>query len=261
MYFQGPVLLKREITGQHKNFRNYAVAHKNENEGEGMRALRAFVLSIVFIISMLLTGCGGGGSSATASTPTTSGTNVYFPASVGFTWTYNVTSPSANPYTVIETVNQVSASGFSTTEQASNGTLNETINYSYTNSTLEISSYIENSTSLTYTYTPAAIVLPADMTVGSSASTTSSLLSNNVTNSSILRNITIDDDETITVPAGIFTARKATLTINTTPVSGQPSQMIYNYWYVDNIGKVKTEFYNANSPTQITTWEMASYSL
>lgn len=243
------------------------------------RSRFVWVLMVSVIITLFGCGSGGGGGSNSAGGDNNSAegnitSHPYYPAVVGYSWTYDVTPSTGTPYTSVVTIISSNNSGFSTKSQNSNTT---TYGYGQTD-------YIYDGTTLKYTnsfsynadeslagkseYTPAALVLPssmADNTTESTVSTVKTTSGTTVKTSSVTRSITVNGEESVTTSAGTFTATKMTLTSSTTSSSGTitytTSQTI-TYWYVKDIGRVKfVSTVTSGGTTTTTTTELKSYSL
>jgi hypothetical protein len=71
----------------------------------------------------------------------------------------------------------------------------------------------------------------------------------------------VNGEESVTTPAGTFTAMKLTLTIITTPSAGTTTVQTITHWYVKNIGRVKYVTTTTSGGTTTTTTQvLRSYS-
>lgn len=117
----------------------------------------------------------------------------------------------------------------------------------------------DGSVTSTMDWAPGYVLLSANATPGSSETTVSTItevpsLSEPVTYEST-RVVTVDGLETVTVPAGTFTALKTTAHITDT-LGGD----VYNVgWWVSGVGRVKIVNYEAGSPADATTYVLTGY--
>jgi hypothetical protein len=223
----------------------------------------------LFVVVMIgVTGCGGSGGSDGGSGGTTA-SGSYFPSIVGYSWTYDITPSTGTPYSSVSTVTSSSTSGFSVKSQNSNTTSYGQTDYNYDGTALKYSyNYsfnTDDSLSSITEYTPAALVLPSNMAVNTTESTTSTYSTASITgvaySASLTRSITVNGEESVTTPAGTFTGTKITLNITTTPASGTATVQTITYWYVKNIGRVKSVSTNTTgTATYTTTSVLRSYS-
>jgi hypothetical protein len=199
----------------------------------------------VLVSLAIAVGCGGGGG-ATAG---------YFPMNLGATWSYAVTPTAGTAATETMQNTAGSSSTLTKTHTPSNGP-------TYTNSFLVDSSGVFV-TGTTYpasqtTFSPPCLLLPSNTTPGFSTSTTSIETLQGSTNATYTATcaVTIDGVETVTVPAGTFSALKFTRLLTINGVS------TYNVrWHAPGVGAVKIVNYPQATPTATTTWALTSYSI
>ncbi len=213
-------------------------------------------------VAVSLAACGGGGAGGAA--------DRYFPTSAGATWTYDVAQGStpSSSQTMINLDGSATSSTRKTTTVASGN---------YTLSSFDIASgavvltesvahNADDSLVSTTTYSPGTLLVPHDMTVGATASSTSTMAlqsatATTATTYTVERTITVDGVETVTVPAGTFSAVKFTATIVTTPSTGTATQTTMVRWHAAGVGMVKEILYPATSPTATTTWTLSSFHI
>jgi hypothetical protein len=222
------------------------------------------VLALLGLAGIVLIGCGGGGDGGGGSTLASS----YTPHSVGSMWTYIVTLSSGGSYTQTKTIPQSTASDWIVKYEYSNSSMYDLQAVNDTNGeVMSVDAYYNNaddSLAYTYIYSPPMLLVPSDMTPGAaafSASTWTYSSGGSSSTGTITRSISVDSIESVTVPAGTFTAVKISTTITRTPSSGSPSQTMETRWYAQNIGWVKIISYPATSPSDTTTRELASFSV
>ena len=226
--------------------------------------------SVMFAFGLAACGSSGGSSAPapTNNTPVNS-TNWNSPHGVGSTWTYASSVSSGNSYTLTKIVTQSTSSSYEMKFFASNSTVYDlqTIRDDGNGLTMSEDDYYnkaDNSLAYTMTYTPSMLIRPPDMTQGASASSTStrSYLQNGVTSTgTYVRSIIVNGVESVTVPAGTFSAVKITTDVTFTPSAGTPTGSTDIRWYVLDIGWVKRITYLAASPANTKTDELASYSV
>ncbi len=104
-----------------------------------------------------------------------------------------------------------------------------------------------------FAYSPPALLLPPDIFPGATASRTSTVSPGVATQT---RNLTVNGVESVTVPAGTFSALKVTTLI---AFSNAPSS-VFIAWYAPGVGRVKSLTYAVATPSATTTSELAAYS-
>ncbi len=217
----------------------------------------------VLALSGLLFACSGGGGGE-GSTPASR----YTPHSAGSTWTYIVTLSSGGSYTQTKTIPQSTANDWTVKYEYSNSSMYDLQSVNDTNGeAMSADAYYnnaDNSPAYTYAYSPPMLLVPSDMTPGNTLSSTSTWTYSSGGSSStgtIIRSISVDSIESVTVPAGTFTAVKISTTIARNPSSGSQVIIMETRWYVQGIGWVKIISYPAVTPTDTTTGELVSFSL
>lgn len=105
------------------------------------------------------------------------------------------------------------------------------------------------------TFSPPALLVPGDTTAGATASSTSTVTSG-ATTFWQTRSVTVDGVESVTVPAGTFTALKTTSYI--TQSNAAPTYGVN--WWATGIGSVKSVTYPAANPGATTTQELTFYT-
>jgi hypothetical protein len=104
------------------------------------------------------------------------------------------------------------------------------------------------------TFSPPELILPGNAAPGSTASSTSTkMLAGSP--STITRDVTVNDMESVTVPAGTFTALKVTTVISDSIVTAGPYD--YMAWWAPGVGRVKIVI----GLTPTLTWELTSYTI
>ncbi len=228
--------------------------------------MRRFIALVILICALSgpLFACGGGGGGGEGSTPA----STYTPHSAGSTWTYIVTLSSGGSYTQTKTIPQSTASDWIVKYEYSNSSMYDLQSVNDTNGeAMSVDAYynnVDNSLAYSYTYSPPMLLVPSDMTPGTAALSTSTWTYSSGGSSStgtITRSISVDAIESVTVPAGTFTAVKITTTITRTPSSGSPGQTMETRWYAQDIGWVKIMSYPTATPTDTTTRELASFNV
>ena len=194
----------------------------------------------------------------------------YYPAVVGYSWTYDVTPSVGAPYTTTTMVISSNSSSFSVKSQSSNSTFYTQTDYIYDGTALK------NATGYTYDaagtlsgkieYTPATLVLPLNMTINTTESTESATQTTSSTGATVMtsvqrRFITVNGEESVTTPAGTFAAMKITITSVDTPLTGNTTLQTVIFWYVKNLGRVKiVATITSGTTTTTTTTVLRSYS-
>jgi hypothetical protein len=107
----------------------------------------------------------------------------------------------------------------------------------------------------TTSYSPPGLIFPADTTPGATASSTSTASSGGAT-FTVTRALTVNGIESVTVPAGTFSALKVTTYI--TQSNAAPAYFVA--WWAPGVGRVKSIIYPAATPTSTTTWTLTGYS-
>jgi len=213
-------------------------------------------------VAVSLAACGGAGPGG--------GTDRYYPTTVGATWTYDVAQSGAATYS--QTMLDLDASATSATRKTTTGTAGSYTVSSYdlrsgeVDLTESVSHNADGSLVSTITYSPGTLLVPPGMTAGATASSTSIMTvqgatATTATTSTVERAITIDGVETVTVPAGTFSAVKFTATIVTTPSAGTPTQTTMVRWHAAGVGMVKEIIYPSTSPSATTTWTLSSFHI
>jgi hypothetical protein len=189
---------------------------------------------------------------------------------VGYSKTYDVTPSNGTAYTVITTVISSNSSGYSIKSQNSNGTTYGITDYIYDGTALMIVtsySYNADGTLLQkYEYTPALLTLPSSMAKNTTESAESATIATSGTGATVMtsvqtRFIRVNGEESVTTPAGTFTAMKTTQAIITTPSTGTATVQTTTAWNVKNIGNVKSVSSYTSGGTIITTTQvLRSYS-
>lgn len=222
------------------------------------------------------TASGGGGAT---------GSSAYFPTTVGNTWTYDSSDTSGYLGSQTMTVSKVNGSTFtlvgtvSSTSAGSTYTTNLTHNVSIINGAYYTTSGSSNTSTSGYTsiaditYTPGYMILPGQMSPGATApwSTTGTQIMTTGTGTAISSSLsytgsyTVVGTESVTVPAGTWTALKITqmdtMTI-TTLGNTSTNTTNYTYWYVNGVGWVKsTSSYTSNGTTYTSTTVLKSYNV
>jgi hypothetical protein len=194
----------------------------------------------------------------------------YYPSVVGYSWTYDVTPSNGTPYTGVTTVISSNSSGFSVKSQSSASATYGQTDYIYDGTALKYTTSYNYNADGTLSgkteNTPAALVLPSSMANNATESTACVTTATSGTGDTVMtslqtRFITVNGEESVTTPAGTFTAIKITLTITTTPSTGTATVQTITYWYVKNIGRVKyVSSYTSGDLTITTTNVLRSYS-
>jgi hypothetical protein len=215
--------------------------------------------------------CGG---LLSCSSGTSGGEAPYFPTAKGTAWTFKLTVaptpsvPAGSSDSVSMQIEQGSSASVTVRSSHSNSPT------SYGVQTFEIGDTgIAESSSLVYSamndtltggssFSPPELILPSATSPGSTASSTSTdTLEGNgggLTPFTVTRDIVVNAVESVTVPAGTFSALKVTTHItSTSPISPDA----YNVqWYAAGVGHVKIVNYATATPAQTTTWELTSHS-
>ncbi len=209
-------------------------------------------------ISLTRSNSGGGGD--------TGGSNQYFPAVAGYSGIYDVTSSTSAPSTLVTTVISSNSSGFSVKSQTIGSTTYRQTDFVFDGTALKNANGYTFSADGTQIgkaeFTPAGLILPSGMasnTIESTVSAVKYISSTGATNmtSVLTRSITANGEESITTPAGTFTAVKITLALTETFSTGAETVETTTYWYVKNIGRVKyvtTSTSGGVTTTTTTVW-------
>lgn len=179
------------------------------------------------------------------------------PIAVGDSLTYRVTNSMVAAYSETLVVTQSSASGF--TRKATNDM--DSAYYVDTGAIVnggeyDVSTilYAASGTVQASTFSPPLLILPGNVTAGSTASSTSTQNLAGFTTTET-RDVTVNGMESVTVPAGTFTALKVTTIISDSRIVTGP----YDYvaWWAPGVGRVKIVIDLAAT----TTWELTSYTI
>jgi hypothetical protein len=202
------------------------------------------------IVAVGAAGCGG-----------SEGAEKYFPMKIGATWNYAVTPASGVPYTDVKQNTASSPPTLTQTYTPSSGTPSTS---SYEMDANGISITGVTSTALQSSYAPPCLLLPSNTTPGfstSSTSTKTTVQGSTNTTYTVAVAVTIDGLESVTVPAGTFSALKVTRAMTTTTAGTGTVSTSYNIqWYAPGIGSVKTVNEDSLQAVQ-QTWEVTSYNI
>jgi hypothetical protein len=210
------------------------------------------------IVALGAAGCDGGSG----------GAEKYFPMKIGATWNYAVTPASGVPYTYVKQKLASSPPTLTQTYTSSNGT-SSTDSYEMDANGISITggtSTASNggtSTASQFSYAPPCLILPSNTTPGFSTSSTSTETVQRSTNTTytVAVAVTIDGLESVTVPAGTFSALKVTRAItSTSALTGSVSNSFNVQWRAPGIGSVKTVDEDSLQ-TVLVTWELTSYNI
>jgi hypothetical protein len=199
----------------------------------------------------------------------------YFPTGTGTTWNFAVTvapttsAPSGSSYSVSRQITQgspttVTMKSLSDTATATTYSVQE---YEITDTGVVASSsntYNVMNDAFTYgfLYLPPELLLPSNIGPGSTASSTSTVTPQGATSVqpyALTRDIVVNGIESVTVPAGTFSALKVTTHITGGPANAQIDS--YNvHWYAPGLGDVKIVTYPTATPTATTTSELTAHS-
>ena len=200
------------------------------------------------IVAVGAAGCGG-----------SEGAEKYFPMKIGATWNYAVTPASGVPYTDVKQNTASSPPPLTQTYTPSSGTPSTS---SYEMDANGISITGVTSTALQSSYAPPCLLLPSNTTPGfstSSTSTKTTVQGSTNTTYTVAVAVTIDGLESVTVPAGTFSALKVTRAItSTSALTGSVSNSFNVQWRAPGIGSVKTVDEDSLQAVQ-QTWELTSY--
>jgi hypothetical protein len=203
------------------------------------------------IVAVGAAGCGGGSE----------GAEKYFPMKIGATWNYAVTPASGVPYTDVKQNTASSPPTLTQTYTPSSGTPSTS---SYEMDANGISITGVTSTALQSSYAPPCLLLPSNTTPGfstSSTSTKTTVQGSTNTTYTVAVAVSIDGLESVTVPAGTFSALKVTRAMTTTTAGTGTVSTSYNIqWYAPGIGSVKTVNEDSLQAVQ-QTWEVTSYNI
>jgi hypothetical protein len=208
------------------------------------------------------------------SSSTSGGEAPYFPTATGTGWTFTVTvAPTASaPAGSSHSVSMHIEQGSSASVTVRSGYSNQPTFYEL--QTFEIGDTgIVESSSLWYSavndtvtggssYSPPQLILPSATSPGSTASSTTTDTpegkGGGLNPYTLTRDIVVNGVESVTVPAGTFSALKVTTHITaTSPTSADA----YNVqWYGAGVGHVKIVNYATATPAETTTWELTSHS-
>ena len=104
----------------------------------------------------------------------------------------------------------------------------------------------------TYAFAPPAVIFPASTTTGYTETTVSTMTG--VAPGTYTRTVTVGAVESVTVPAGTFSALKITAHL--------VESDYYNVtWWVLGVGRVKIVNYPGLSPASTQTWSMSAYGV
>jgi len=211
------------------------------------------------IVALGAAGCDGGSG----------GAEKYFPMKIGATWNYAVTPASGVPYTDVKQNTASSPSTLTQTYTASIGA-SSTASYAMDANGISITggtSTVSNggtSTASQFSYAPPCLLLPSNTTPGfstSSTSTKTTVQGSTNTTYTVAVAVTIDGLESVTVPAGTFSALKVTMAITSTnALTGSVSNSFNVQWRAPGIGSVKTVDEDSLQAVQ-QTWELTSCNI
>lgn len=210
--------------------------------------------TVTFLLTALLSGCGDSPDESPMVSLGT-GKEFYFPGTKGNTWNYNGVDSSATR-TLKYSVGQSSQTGFtlSGNENSFFGMLNSLFSSDLVfeeGSVKEVASLISSShISRSAQYTPARLVLPARMAVGNTETSISKVTYSGNTTDTCKKEVRIEGEETIVVPAGTFNTVKVT----TTYTYGDGIALPITEWYAKGVGLIRRI-------DGATTYTLQSYTL
>jgi hypothetical protein len=225
-------------------------------------ANNAFRGAVVLCAGLL--SCGGSKSD---------GATNYFPTATGTGWNFRVTAPpttsapNGSSYSVSMQVTQGSSSAVTIKSSGSNLPMTYLVQTFEITDTgvLESSSLLHSATTDAVTsgssYSPPTLILPSNTGSGSTASSTSTVTPEGagaVRTYMVTRDIVVNGVESVTVPAGTFSALKVTTHVTGTETGGFDAYNVQ--WYGEGVGHVKIVNYPTATPAATTTWELTSRS-
>jgi hypothetical protein len=212
----------------------------------------------------------------------------YFPIAVGNKWVYdtstismyetitgtltrqvNQVTTAINGFTVQQDRSETSSIGSSTSSSSLEDLLLVSGNgyLQSSNGTKIFTSAVAGSTTSTFSIgytTPGYIVFIGQLATGTivnGSTTKTETVTPSVYTSSITNTYTVIGPETVTVPAGTFSAIRVSFTETITITSPYPSVTTINgdYWYAPSVGLVKVSQTSSGYDTRTTTESLTSY--
>lgn len=110
-------------------------------------------------------------------------------------------------------------------------------------------------------YSPSILMLPSNLTPGYFSTSSSTVTTGPTSTGTLTREVTVGAVETVTVPAGTFSAVKITLNTTTAWASGSQSQNTAVRWFVKDVGWVKSITYSGGNSANAVTSTLSSYSI
>ncbi len=210
-----------------------------------VRPPRPAILSLLAVLA----GCGGGGGGAgyDVTTPGSSQTYLVTPAAPGSTssQTVQVTQASAGSFTRKVTFSNL------TQYQMNTWNVSGGAEYLAASQTYDAAGTLL----MTATYSPPELLLPANTSPGATASSTSTF-TNGTSTYTLTRNLTVNGTESVTVPAGTYSALKVTTIVSQSNASGTVTNVA---WWARGVGRVKIVNYAATGST-VNTFELTASS-
>jgi hypothetical protein len=209
---------------------------------------RAVLATVLFGAALASVGCGDSDDPAPVEARDVT--------TLGATQTYQVATPDGRHHSETAVVDQVNGTEFSRRTTFSNSTDYTTHTYVVSDRTqrlVESRRFTEGGESRSV-YSPPALIHPADLTPGATASSISTVTTTGSVpqTTTHTRDVTVNGVEQLTVPAGTFAALK------TTTVQDAATTIVQ--WWVAGRGRVKVVAFDAAAPTSVTTWELVGSS-
>lgn len=212
---------------------------------------------LIVLATVTAGACGGGGDPAD---PRDGAVAIYERTSVGAYALGQVELPTGT-HTEAQTVIASSRSGFTTrtTTSLDADVWEHDLQFAGGGEFLSAARLFSGGTLLsTLQYSPAYLILPGNQATGSTSTSTSTVTIDGGTGTTYTKTSTVDGVESVTVPAGTFTALKVTSVISRS--SGTTTTSVR--WWGEGVGLVKSVGYDGPvaSGTPTFTWTLLAYA-
>lgn len=180
-------------------------------------------------------------------------TGAAFAGPITIARTYQVTPPGGAAFIQTDEVDLYSPPGVTRTVRSSNASAYQERSFTIDASTVVLNSIttIDGAPVSVLTYSPPQLILPSSAAPGTTASSTSTV-TGGATPFTLVRSVTVDGIESVTVPAGTFSALRTTAHL--TPSVGTATVSVD--WWAKSVGRVRSITYPAATPATTTVMEL-----
>jgi hypothetical protein len=194
--------------------------------------------------------------------------HAYWPTSASSSWTYRVSDTTDSYFNQTITIQQSSAAGFKLMGNSENGPFLSSWTISDRGVSLAASNGVDPAGVEVpgTTYSPAILMLPLNASPGFTTSTPTNWTvwtsSSSSTTNPLTETTTVVGTESVTVPAGTFTALKVRHVADY-PQWGLPHHDYAAWWFALGVGLIKKVAYAdaSASSTAVGTTELIAYSI